>query len=194
MNKFEEINSYPKDITSKLEKKSLPDQSEREKQKEGVEGIDKQEQSPTQKTYKKISKEVECIEETHRQLEENEKPALLQEQLAPRNPTEIEVINDQQYYVEYVPKEEIYPAYGYGGGNRAIVREDLSPRVKKFVKAHELYHCQDKATWGGWIGREIRANIVPGLKDPIGLAATVWKTITDIDRIKFYLKRIKEGH
>jgi len=111
-----------------------------------------------------------------------------------QNPTEIETIKGQQYTVEYVPKEDIYPAYGYGGGNSAVVRQDLPPRVKNFVKAHELYHCQDKSNFGGWLGREIRANVIPGLKDPIGLAATVWKTITDVDRIKFYLKRIKEGH
>jgi len=85
-------------------------------------------------------------------------------------------------------------AYGYGGGNSALVRQDLPPRVKKFVKAHELYHCRDKATWGGWVGREIRANSMCGLKDPIGLIATAWKTLTDVDRIKFYMKRMKEGH
>jgi len=117
-----------------------------------------------------------------------------QEEPVSQNSTEIEVVNGQQYHVEYVPREDIYPAYGYGGGNSAIVRQDLQPSVKKFVKAHELYHCQDKSDFGGWFGREIRANIIPGLKDPIGLAATVWKTITDVDRIKFYLKRIKEGH
>ena len=107
--------------------------------------------------------------------------------------TEIVTICGQEYIVEYVPREEIYPAFGYGGGKRAVVRQDLSPRVKRFVRAHEIYHCQDQATWGGWFGRELRANVVPGLKDPFGLFVTVWATISDFDRIKFYLKRIKEG-
>ena len=100
----------------------------------------------------------------------------------------------KQYIVEYVPREVIYPAYGYNGSGRALVREDLPLRVKNFVTAHELYHLQDTATWGGWLGREFRANIVPGSKDPIGLAATIIKTITDSDRIGFYLNRLKEGY
>jgi len=99
-----------------------------------------------------------------------------------------------KYLVQYVPKEAIYPAFGYNGSGRAIVREDLSPRIKQFVTAHELYHLQDTATWGGWLGRELRANIVPGISDPIGLAATVWSSIFDIDRISFYLQRFKKGY
>ena len=98
-----------------------------------------------------------------------------------------------QYLVQYVPKEAIYPAFGYNGGGRAIIREDLPPRIKNFVQAHELYHLQDQATWGGWIGREVRANIVPGLKDPIGLLATAWGSITDMDRLGFYLQRFQMG-
>jgi hypothetical protein len=111
-----------------------------------------------------------------------------------KNEIEIEIINDKEYRIIYAPKEDIYPAYGYGGGRTATVRQDLSPRVKKFVKAHELYHCQDESEWGGWIGSELRANLIPGLKDPVGLALTIWKTITDKDRINFYLDRIKRKY
>ncbi|HDH31672.1 MAG TPA: hypothetical protein ENH26_02765 [Candidatus Wolfebacteria bacterium] len=103
------------------------------------------------------------------------------------------VIDGKQYVVKYVPKDDIYPAFGYAIGNNMIIRQDLPLRVKKFVKAHELYHCRDKSTWGGWIGQELRANIIPGLKNPIGLAIIVLKTISDLDRIKYYLKRIKRG-
>lgn len=106
--------------------------------------------------------------------------------------TEKVQIDNQEYTVEYVPKEKIYPSFGYAVGNSAKVREDLSPRVKRFVKAHELYHCRDKATWGGWIGREIRANIIPGLKDPLGLLATIKASLTK-DRINLYLQRFKHG-
>lgn len=107
--------------------------------------------------------------------------------------TEMEIIDAQPYFVQYVPKEEIWPAFGYAGRNTAVVREDLPPLVKRFVTAHELYHLSDKGKFGGWVGSEIRANLIPGLKDPIGLAATIWATITDTDRIKFYVKRIREG-
>jgi hypothetical protein len=101
------------------------------------------------------------------------------------------VVGDRRIVIEYVAKEAIYPAFGYGGGNKAVIREDLSPRIKRFVTAHEVYHCIDKARWGGWVGREIRANIIPGLKDPVGLMTTIWATVSNIDRIKLYLKRIK---
>lgn len=102
-------------------------------------------------------------------------------------------VDNKQYVVDYVSKETIYPAYGYNGAGHAIVREDLSPKVKRFVTAHELYHLGDTATWGGWIGREVRASVVPGFRDPIGLGATIASTVTDWDRIGFYIKRLREG-
>lgn len=102
-------------------------------------------------------------------------------------------VDYKQYVVDYVPKETIYPAYGYNGAGHAVVREDLSPRVKQFVTAHELYHLGDTATWGGWIGRELRASIVSGFRDPIGFGSTIFATVTDVDRIGFYLKRIRES-
>ncbi len=110
-----------------------------------------------------------------------------------RSQTKMSIVGGQPYFVEYVPKEEIWPAFGYSSGSTAVVREDLPPRVKRFVEQHELFHCRDNSTFGGWIGSEIRANIVPGIKDPIGLLATIWATITDVDRIKFYIQRLREG-
>lgn len=190
MSEFGKFNPNTQFTSPKPEKESRPSQPE------SVENQDiTQEEPPAREPFKKTPAELEKIEKIRRQIQE-EVPASppQQKEPTPQNPTETEVINGQQYHVEYVPKENIYPAYGYGGGNSAVVRQDLPPRVKNFVKAHELYHCQDKSNFGGWLGREIRANVVPGLKDPIGFAATVWKTITDVDRIKFYLKRIREGH
>ena len=141
------------------------------------------------------TKELRQIEEFRRKLEKQKQTAPQQQEKIPviKNPTETVTIHDEQYTVEYIPKKEIYPAFGYSSENRAVVRQDLSPHVKKFVRAHELYHCYDQATWGGWVGREIRANVVPGLKDPVGLLSTIWATISDLDRIKFYLKRVKES-
>jgi hypothetical protein len=154
-----------------------------------------QEQATLDKFYEKTPEELEEIEEIHHQLVNVEPTSLpQQEKLISQNPIEIEIINGEKYYVEYVPKDAIYPRFGYNEGNKAVVRQDLPPRVKKFVKAHELYHCRDKSNFGGQIGKEIRANIIPGIKDPIGLAVSVWKTITNIDRIKLYLDRIRRGY
>jgi hypothetical protein len=190
MSEFKKFNPDSQFTTPKSEKKFRPSKSDLVENQN-----DTQKKPPAREPFKKSSEEFEKIQEIRHQLQE-EVPVLplQQKKPIPQNPIEIEVINGQQYHVEYVPKEDIYPAYGYGGGNIAVVRQDLPPRIKNFVKAHELYHCQDKSNFGGWLGREIRANVIPGLKDPIGLAATVWETITDVDRIKFYLKRIKEGH
>jgi len=158
------------------------------------------ENKPTSHFEKPISKENNKDELRIRELREalQEKntyePPKKNDIKKSANQYETVVIGGKQILVKYVPKESIYPAFGYGGGSGAIIREDLSPRVKRFVKSHELYHCIDKAKWGGWIGGEIRANVIPGLKDPIGFASTAWATISDIDRIKFYLKRIKNKH
>lgn len=97
--------------------------------------------------------------------------------------------------VHYVPKEELSPAYGYAYFFKGyvLVREDLSPLVKSFVEAHELYHMRDRHKWWGVFGSELRANLVPGLKDPIGLIACIYSTITDPSRIKFYIDRLMKG-
>lgn len=189
MNKSEEIKNYMETGTPMSEKKEIPIQPDLPKQH-----CDSSEKHIICDPYKKTSEEFKQIAKIRHQISESIESAVIEKEMALTNHTEIEIIDGQQYQVEYVPKENIYPAYGYGSGKNAIVRQDLPPRVKNFVKAHELYHCQDKATWGGWIGKEIRANVMPGLKDPIGLGATILKTITDIDRIKFYLKRIKGGY
>lgn len=167
------------------------------KQEERIENrISDTKKEKRERFYKKPSKETRRMEEIRHQLRENKQSLLASEKRAIRAQNNIEpiIINGEMYVVEYASKKEIYPAFGYAIGHKAIVRQDLSPRVKRFVRAHELYHCRDKAVWGGWLGKEIRANIIPGIKDPVGLAATIWKTITDFDRIKFYLKRLKKGH
>jgi len=190
MSKFEKFNSDSEHTAPKPEKESRPGQLESAKNQNNT-----GERPPTREPSEKTPEELKKIEEIRRQIQDEvSSSSSQQEEPITQNPIEIEIVNGEKYYIEYVPKEDIYPAYGYAVENTAVVRQDLPPRIKKFVKAHELYHCQDKSNFGGWLGREIRANVIPGLKDPIGLAATVWKTITDIDRIKFYLKRIKEGH
>ena len=85
-------------------------------------------------------------------------------------------------------------AFGFAnpGNQVAFVRDDLPKRVKEFVEEHELYHLKDPIK-DYWAWRELRANLVPGFKDPIGLILTIYKTISDRERIKFYLNRIKKG-
>jgi len=167
--------------SSKIEELKVEDNKELEKISLQIENLKPEDNKDIGKNHLQIDKEK--IESSRNDNIKNPSPNL----------TEIVNINNHQYTVEYVPKEDIYPAYGYGGGDKAVVRQDLPPRVKKFVRSHELYHCQDKSDRGGWLGKELRANLIPGLKDPVGLAVTIWATVTDIDRIKFYLKRTREG-
>lgn len=101
--------------------------------------------------------------------------------------------------VHFVPKEDLYPFFGraVGGVDKekcyAVFREDLSPRVQRFVITHELYHLTDPYTWLGDRGREIRANIVPAMSDPIGFVACTLATIFSWDRFKLYLWRLWVG-
>lgn len=143
-----------------------------------------------QKDNQHISKILKEIEGTSKQNELTEKMDTDKSSLQIK--TEKVEKNGQIYTVKYVSKEAIYPAFGYSSWDEATVREDLSPRVKKFVRAHEIYHCQDKSNFGGWIGSEIRANIIPGIKDPIGLLATIKASLSK-DRLKFYWQRFKKG-
>lgn len=95
-----------------------------------------------------------------------------------------------QITVFFVQKEDIAPAFGYAQKNCVTVRDDLSPRVTRFVIAHEKFHVKDRSTWGGWWGREIRANIWCSAKDPIGFMATVCASCTK-ERLQFYFERIR---
>lgn len=114
-------------------------------------------------------------------------------QIGKAGTTERLSIRGREYFVVYTPKEELRPMFGYAQDDIAKVREDLRPLVKRFVRAHELYHLTDESTWGGWIGREIRANLIPALQDPIGFFCTVVESLRP-ERLKFYLNRLKEGH
>lgn len=95
----------------------------------------------------------------------------------------------QEIHTYYTPKEDLAPHFGEQSGRTVRVREDLSPRVKRFVRQHEIEHIYDKGGWGGDIGEEIRVNLRAGLKDPIGLAATVYATLRDKERREFYWDR-----
>lgn len=146
-------------------------------------------------TQQREAEDGRQIQEIRREISESQPAPIIEgaETASPSLASEHTTIDGVTYTTVYVPREAIAPAFGYAHGTSTEVRDDLPPRVKQFVKSHELYHCQDTAKWGGWMGREIRANVVPGLKDPIGLAATIWETVSDKERLKFYLKRLREG-
>lgn len=101
----------------------------------------------------------------------------------------------KKYKVFFVERSKLAPCFGkaYSIGY-ALVREDLSPAIKRFVISHELYHLGDTHTWWGVFGRELRANLIPGFKDPIGLFATVWATISSRERMELYLDRVKKKY
>jgi len=105
---------------------------------------------------------------------------------------EIIKIGDDEISLKYVSKEEIYPLFGYAKGKTAVVRKDLPLSVKNFVKTHELYHCIDKKTWGGWIGQELRANLFAAVKEPLGFFVTTFLTLTSKDRLKLYIERFRK--
>lgn len=91
--------------------------------------------------------------------------------------------------VYYTSKDDLAPRFGEQSGRTVRVREDLSLRVKRFVRRHEMEHIYDKGGRGGDIGEEIRVNLRAGLKDPIGLVATIYATLADKERRKFYWDR-----
>jgi len=98
--------------------------------------------------------------------------------------------------VRYVTDAELpfYIGFAFLDRNLALVRVNLPRHVQRFVRAHELHHVVDKYRWGGWLGGEIRATLVPGLTDPIGMFAIIWFTILHSrQRMKTYLARIFLG-
>lgn len=102
--------------------------------------------------------------------------------------------------VYYVSRDVLAPAFGLAKGGVgkkecvAYVRNDLSPRVQRFVKMHEVYHLVDTRRWWGALGRELRANFVPGWNDPFGLVACIWATLTSCERMRFYFHRLWFGY
>lgn len=104
----------------------------------------------------------------------------------------VAVINGKEVKINFVPKASLYPAFGIAYRDEVRVREDLSPRIKRFVLAHELYHAGDYASWGGWVGKEIRANLVPALSDPLGFVSTSFASLSP-SRLLFYAERFVKG-
>lgn len=92
--------------------------------------------------------------------------------------------------VIYVPKEELYPAFGLCTKTQIKIREDLPSLVKGFVWEHEQYHSTDKET--NWIMREIKANLYAFVAEPIGGVMAIFMSLAPY-RLKMYWNRFKEG-
>lgn len=98
---------------------------------------------------------------------------------------------NMSHKVKYVTKAEIYPAFGCAVDGVALIRKDLKPAIKDFVLVHEMYHLNDTFHWGGWWGKEVRANVVAACKHPLGFLQAVFASINR-DRIKFYIERFRK--
>ena len=87
-------------------------------------------------------------------------------------------------------------SFGYIVGNQIYIKSDLSPRVENFVIQHELYHAKDQRVWWGWIGKELRANLLCGLKNPFGLIATICASINRTRLVAYWhaLKKVNFKH
>lgn len=86
-------------------------------------------------------------------------------------------------------------AFGYafwGENPKILLRENLPHYIQRFVLAHEIYHIKDKYSWGGTFGCEFRANVIPGMTDPVGLVVCICATLFSKERIVFYIERIKQ--
>ena len=78
----------------------------------------------------------------------------------------------------------------YGPLKVALVRRDLPPAAKKFVKLHECYHLGDKRQ--NVLAREVKANFYAALRHPWGLLVTAALSLSP-ERLRFYQKRIRGG-
>lgn len=89
----------------------------------------------------------------------------------------------------------MYPYYGYTIVNKGVwIRSDLPVSVKASVTAHEMQHYNDNAFLDGRVWHwEMRAWIAGFKASPIGFFQGILLSITDIERISLYLKRIIKG-
>lgn len=105
----------------------------------------------------------------------------------------------KKFKIYFVPKEKLEPVFGRAylcgkEGSYGEVRNDLNPLIKNFVIQHELYHLTDDSKWMGRLGAELRANIIPGIKNPIGFFATIFATIFSMKRLKLYFLKLTKNN
>ena len=93
--------------------------------------------------------------------------------------------------IHEVSAEDISPNFGrcYFRTGQIMINKDLSPRAKSFVVFHELVHSQHMYKKGVFF--ELYANWVAFMAEPLGGISVIFKTITSVDRIKYYIKLIR---
>jgi hypothetical protein len=96
-------------------------------------------------------------------------------------------IRGRTYLVHYIEAAVMERASSFGCAYRStiFIRVGLPERVRRFVVQHEAYHITDQHHWLGWFGSELRANTVCGVRNPIGLLATIRASLT-APRLKAY--------
>ncbi len=97
--------------------------------------------------------------------------------------------------IQYVTKEALGMAFWNASwfDNTVKIRHDLPKSVKRFVTAHELQHIKDWPEWSV-LKKELRANLIPGMKDPVGLFMTIFHTLISKERRDFYKDRVKNNY
>ena len=102
-------------------------------------------------------------------------------------------LGENNYTILFVAKEQIKPYFGLAknefGVKMALVRKDLSDNVKDFVMKHEIYHLQD-TEHQGFFSREFNANLAGAYYEPAGFFKTIWLTLINLERIRYYFSRI----
>ena len=94
------------------------------------------------------------------------------------------VCRGKKIKISYAPKSELHPSFGrsYRDTGTVLVRDDLSPDVKRHVLIHEINHQLGQST-------ETGANIYSFFVDPKGWVKTASATLSDPARVKMYLKK-----
>ena len=105
---------------------------------------------------------------------------------------ELLTVKTKHYWVNHMNPAIMGRAHSFGCAYKqeVYVRADLSIRIKRFVISHEIYHLNDKHAWLGWLGGEIRANLVAGMKDPVGLLLTIKASLT-AERLAAYWRALR---
>jgi len=95
-----------------------------------------------------------------------------------------------QITINYVTKEDIFPAFGRAiySTNTVEIREDLPQRAKDHLLVHEIYHLYDKPkqTYWGVIWGEVKANWAAASQEKIGFIIVLYLSVSSKARLKFY--------
>lgn len=95
------------------------------------------------------------------------------------------------YFMKPALMEEIQ-SFGHIVGKSIYIKAGLPEKVERFVIQHEIYHLNDEHTWLGWLGKELRANVICGMKNPVGLVATIRASLTK-PRLNAYWKALRHA-